>query len=326
MDKPDFLLENLWLPLGVTVLGGLVLAGLAATVSKAVRRRFWSPIGRGLRWATTVRLTTTARVAAAGKAADDAMQTQRGQYEKVLRDTNKSLETTQVRLAALIDQKEAARAAGFEAGRALAAAELRTAEARADAEKAEAARVRGVAAEAINQMQRELDEAKELARKAGLEQVENHGRLMEYARAQGAAEGRAEAEAEVAAQRAAMTVRPVWRLRELAEGSGGPGFALFNVQPNVDQLSDVSLETSTSRFAFDGPSQWPGQMDGRVVFWGERLGFGRSRDIVFDVHYRDGNGDWGRGEAVLPAPTLKPVGPMLAKMDPDDPLGPLPRF
>lgn len=57
----DSLLLYLWLPLLVTVVGGLILAGVLAIFVAPVREKFWKPIGRGLRWLTSIRLTTVAR-------------------------------------------------------------------------------------------------------------------------------------------------------------------------------------------------------------------------------------------------------------------------
>lgn len=60
MTEDDWL-RVLWLPLLVTIVGGLALAGILAIFSRTVRDKFWKPIGRRLRWLTTVRVTTVAR-------------------------------------------------------------------------------------------------------------------------------------------------------------------------------------------------------------------------------------------------------------------------
>lgn len=50
-----------WVPLLVTIVGGLVIVGILAFFSANVRDKFWRPIGRGLCWLATIRITTTAR-------------------------------------------------------------------------------------------------------------------------------------------------------------------------------------------------------------------------------------------------------------------------
>lgn len=57
--NPDYLLENLWMPI---VVAG-VLAGLSAVASKTVRDKFWNPIGRAVVWPRKIRITTTTRKA-----------------------------------------------------------------------------------------------------------------------------------------------------------------------------------------------------------------------------------------------------------------------
>lgn len=60
---PDEVLRLVWIPLGVTVAGGLILAAILAIFVKPVRDKFWKPIGRGFRWLFSLRLTTTKRIA-----------------------------------------------------------------------------------------------------------------------------------------------------------------------------------------------------------------------------------------------------------------------
>lgn len=63
MSADDWL-KYVWLPLAVTVVGGLVVAAILAIFIKPVRERFWKPFGRALRWPFTLRLTTTKKLAA----------------------------------------------------------------------------------------------------------------------------------------------------------------------------------------------------------------------------------------------------------------------
>lgn len=60
MTEDDWL-KLWWLPLLVTIVGTLVVAGVLAIFSRTVRDKFWKPIGGGLRWLTTLRVTTTVR-------------------------------------------------------------------------------------------------------------------------------------------------------------------------------------------------------------------------------------------------------------------------
>lgn len=243
-------LQHLWLPLVVTVLGGLILAGILAIFSKTVRTKFWRPFGRGLWWVTTLRVTTTKRMAERRHAVDAALQ---------------------------------------DAAAALAA------------EKRESARVRGVAAENIVRLQNELKEAREQAAREAAARESLHAKLTEkvseQAQARGRTEGRAEAEAEVAAQRAALSLRPVWRIHDHGDGR----FDLMNTQSGLTEqdVSDVLIAAPLGDFVFHGDSQWPGQFDGRVTFAGERMANGRRFGVTFEIRWRDRNGDWQTGQAAI---------------------------
>lgn len=47
----------------MAIVSGLAIAAILAIFVKPVRERFWKPIGRGIRWLFTLRLTTTKRIA-----------------------------------------------------------------------------------------------------------------------------------------------------------------------------------------------------------------------------------------------------------------------
>lgn len=81
MDKPDFWVENLWLPIIV----GVILLLVAATFNQSVRTKVWGPLLRSawtaLRWPFTVRLTTVGRERRATADWTDAAQAVRDKHE-----------------------------------------------------------------------------------------------------------------------------------------------------------------------------------------------------------------------------------------------------
>lgn len=185
------------------------------------------------------------------------------------------------------------------------------------AERAEAARVRGVAADHIVELQEDLEKARShgaaqlaaaearardeveavraLAKDEAMQAHKRHLRANETAREFGRVQGRAEAMAEVDAQRAVRLPRPVWRIDE---AGGTNSLLLRNMQPDV-VLSDVSLEAPLGDFVFAGPSQWPGPMSGPQPFFGERQGNGRAFGVKFIVRWHDANGDPRMGEVFI---------------------------
>lgn len=211
VDTLEFWVENWWLPLGLLIVG--------ASFSKAVRERVWAPLGRGLRWLTTIRLTTTRKMREAEETAGESIRDQQRQYDALRERARKEADTASIRIAALQDQLELAKAS---------AAEARAA------------------------------------------QVEQHAKVNEYAREMGRTEGRAEAMREVKAQRAALTVRPVWRVREMKNHRESDAFTLSNVQPDAGPLSEVWIESRLNGFLFNSRNQWPGPWHEPVVFRGER--------------------------------------------------------
>lgn len=272
VDEPDFWLRNFWLPIAVTVVGGLVLAALASAVSKTVRQRFWRPIGRGLRWLTTVRLTTTGKVAAARGQADEMIQEQQRQYVEYRRAAEDKLSTARVRIASLTDQVEGARvdgyesgrAAGFQAGRAAAASEIQPrlfeqyakgrTEARAEAETA-------------------IEDARAESWAAG--------------RAKGYAAGRAEGTSSPpASARPDVVVEPVWRITRI----DATNFWLENVQEGVGQISDVRIRTVIGEFSFTSGNQWPGPWGGGAAFSGELVSAGVKLGARMEISWIGPNG------------------------------------
>lgn len=100
----EYWVENWWLPLAV----GLLVLLVGASFSGPAQRRVWRPLGRGLRWVTTIRVTTTARIQASLDEANQVIREQQSQYVALRSAMEKSAETKSVRIAVLEDQLAAA--------------------------------------------------------------------------------------------------------------------------------------------------------------------------------------------------------------------------
>ncbi|MHA6668608.1 hypothetical protein ACX3O0_07035 [Homoserinimonas sp. A447] len=103
-----------WLPLGVVVVGGLVLAGVLAVFSDTVRKKFWRPILRPFRWLATVRPTTTGKQRASRDelvaARADAVRISGTAVEEIVRlqrDTESDRNLAAANLAAAREEVEA---------------------------------------------------------------------------------------------------------------------------------------------------------------------------------------------------------------------------
>lgn len=104
VDTLEFWIENWWLPLAV------VLAGVCITSAgtKSVRERVWKPLGRRLRWLTTIRLTTSGRLRAMQEDANQMIRSQQEQTVAIRDRAVTAADTASVRIAALQDQLGAA--------------------------------------------------------------------------------------------------------------------------------------------------------------------------------------------------------------------------
>lgn len=183
-------------------------------------------------------------------------------------------------------------------------------EARAEA-AAEAARLerRAVTAElrantAEQKAREHVDAMQSYAEDEQRRQLVEQQQKMQLAEEFGRQAGRAEAMQEVEAQRAAPIALPVWRIKSLDTQTNV--FTIDNVEPNA-VAEDVRLEVSPLEFAFDSSVHWPGRFFGPTSWQGERVGGSKRLPITFVVRYRDANGDWRDGAAVLDAPQLKPI-------------------
>lgn len=259
----DELLQQGWLQLAVAVVGGLavaaITAGVAAIFSKKVRANLWRPIGRALAWPfTQIRVTTKHR--------------QR----------------------ALLDELAAARADAVRIRRGGAEEILRLQEELEEARNLGAART----AEAELAIRNEVEAIRSLAQKQIADERRINDSQIELARKSGRDEGRAAALAEVEAQRAALDVKPVWRIVE--NDSGERPFWIRNVQPDAE-AHDISIAAPMGDFTFHTKTQWPGPFPNnrQWPFGGERVGNGRKFGVTFSIRYRDSNGDWQESKATI---------------------------
>lgn len=228
---PDDALKLWWIPLLVTVVGGLVIAGILAIFRPGVRDKFWRPLGRAVAWVFSIRLTTTKR------------------------------------------QRDAA------------------AEARALRERADAA-------EAGREQDQKVMIAEHELRLKGLG-VTHADELRAEAR-RGYQKGLEDAAIELAMERELPRVSPVWRIDYVKDAV----WELRNTQTGA-VVSDVTLECDLKRFAFTGPSQWPGPFAGVGQFEGHRLRLGQVAGVDFTVRYRDELGDHATGAAWLDKASAK---------------------
>lgn len=294
VDKPEYWVENLWLPLVVTIVGGLILTGLASIVSRTVRRRFWRPIGRGLRWLTTLRLTTTGKVAADRETANEMIREQQAQYVALRDESERKLGTAQVQRAALTDQVEAARGVGFEAGRASAAAELKSALADGRAQGR---------AEAVAEGQAEAERARAEGYASGRAEAEQ-------ARAEGYAAGKASGLAVASQQgsrvpasaRVDVVVEPVWHITQ----TGPKQFWLENVQEGVGELADVRIEAVIGEFSFSSGNQWPGTWGRGAGFSGELVSTGTAHGARMEVSWTSPDGRRRKSRTRVEPPPKEP--------------------
>lgn len=292
------------IPLGVAVLGGLIVAGALAIAIKPVREKFWKPIGRPIRWIFGIRLTTPT-----GRASADAEASQLGDEVarlKAVVDSERLQARALVTLAQGQAKSEVTRGE-HEVGllkAALSAAEAKTQEevaaARAKAEASltsakEEAEVK--AALAKHEFDQRTEKTKELSHGRGLAFGHSQGLALGHSQGlvDGIAEGRAQALAEVEAQRAAPLPKPVWSIEEL---NSDQTFRLLNTQPGV-ALSDVSIDAGTDYFTFGGPTQWPGPVADDIQFAGRRMRRGKSFGVTFTISWRDIHGDLQRSDTMI---------------------------
>lgn len=260
MTSDDWL-KFVWLPLLVTVGGGLVLAAILSIFSQAVRVRFWLPIWRGLRWLGSLRITTTTRQKDAADAIVEA-EADRDATSSQLKAVWEALDVRPVRKAStlVMERTEHLRNAA-EAAKKDADAKIQAAHAFAEQQVILAAR--------------------------------KHANELKVAEANARAEGHQEALQQIKEARdVTPLLRPVWQVIPL----GATAFALRNSQSNVE-LSDVSIEAPLADFDFNGDTQWPGPSNGAHRFVGERKRNGRLFGVRFSVRYRDAHGEWQAGEA-----------------------------
>lgn len=267
----DDWLKVWWLPLLVTVVGGLILAGIISIFSKTVRDKFWKPIGRALRSLFTLRVTTTKRQAE--RATELAgLREQAELSTKRFQEVCDALDVTPVLAdSTLVPERIQQLQRASDDAWAHAKAEVARAEAHA---------------------QSQIHATQALAQTQMGEALRIHEGQIELARdtsfKDGYAAGRAEAMAEVQAQRAVPPLQPVWRIDD--PGPGGNRFVLRNMQDGVE-ISDVSVEVDTSEFMFSGPTQTRGPFEGSLTFLGSKSHHGSLFGVDFTVRWRDGNGD-----------------------------------
>lgn len=314
---------------GVQALGGFAGAVLFAVavslVSARARDRFWRPIGRGLRWLTTVRLTTKGEVAAARRQADEAVREQKRQHAELRGQSERALETAQVRIASLTDQVEAegARQAKLVSQLNL-LHEGQAAEARAQgrsegvveaereaAEAVERARAEGHAAgraTAASEMRQRLFEQYAKGRteaQAEAETAIQDARAESWAagRAKGYAAGLAEATSSPPAfARPDVVVEPVWRITRI----DATNFWLQNVQEGVGQISDVRINTVIGEFSFTSGNQWPGAWGDGAAFSGELVSTGVKLGARMEISWTGPNGRQREADARIEPPPREP--------------------
>lgn len=203
-----------------------------------------------------------------------------------------------------------------------AATELQQATDAAAAELTKAARVQLEASAERSKLETEVAAVKSLAQHQMAEQLRISEGQIELARSSGEQDGHARAMREVAAQRAVPIPLPVWRIRA---NKGAPGtFTLENVERRAD-ASDVTVSADPGEFSFDSSARWDGPYTGVHVFAGQRMSVTGRMPVRFTVQYRDERDDWHRDAAVLAPPPIAHVSGKVAKIEPDDPLGPLPK-
>lgn len=291
---PDDWLKFVWLPLAVTIAGTVIAAVVIDRLlpaGKTVRRRFWRPIWNVVRWPFTLRLTTTRRQ---GELA--------AQGSKVRRDAARFREVCD--LLGVWPVREDSTVVPERVQR------LRDA-----AGEAQRSADKQVAAMEVR-LRNEVEATRALARKEIQDQLRINEGQGELARETGRQEGYAEAMLEVAAQREVRLTKPVWRVQK----SESAAIELSNVQEDA-VVSDVGIFAAMGDFAFDSANQWAGPFTEPVRFLGQRVGTGRSLDVTFKVRYRDANGDYETGEAVLAREPRQPVLPVTAKRRAEDGLG-----
>lgn len=265
-----------------------ILVDRLMPAGETMRRRFWRPIWRVVRWPFTLRLTTKRRqdeLAAEGK--------------KVRRDAERFrevcdilevwpvLEDSTVVPERIQHLRDAVSEVQKSADKQIAAMEVRLAG--------------------------EIEATRELARKQIQDQSRINDGQVELARESGRKDGYAEAMLEVAAQRAVPLTKPVWRVQSLP----GLGFELRNVQEDA-VVADVGIFAPMGNFAFESANQWGGPFTEPAYFLGQRVGAGRALDVTFKVKYRDANGDHKTGEAVLARELRKPVLPLAVERRAED--------
>lgn len=260
----------------IAIVGGAIAAIIAAAVlaifKAPVRERFWKPIGRGLRWPFTLRLTTSSRQAVTEREMAllrDKAATNAKRFQEVcdLLDVSPVLPDSTLVQERIQRLQEASGEAWAHAK-----AEIETAQEHA---RSQIAATQSLAEMQMRETARTREREIELAREAAHEE----GRTL----------GRAERTSEVEAQRATPPLQPVWRIDD--PGPGGNRFYLRNMQNGVE-IADVSVEANTNEFMFASSTQTRGPFGESFSFLGSKSHHGVRFGVDFTVRWRDSNGDW----------------------------------
>lgn len=257
--------EEAWL---IAIVGGALATVLAAGLLRifsraALSRKIWQAVSGWVRWPLSLRVTTSARQAAAAATTSklrDAAETNARKYREVC----DVLDVRPVRADSTLVVERIQR-------------------------------LQEASIEAWKHARDQIEATHSLAVQEAARAENEHRLALVAATEAGAEQGRAAALAEIEAQRAVRLPQPVWRVDELQDSDV---LILRNTQPDV-VVSDVSLQVPLGDFAFAGPSQWPGRSTGVVEFRGTRQGNGRAFGVRFIVHWRDAHGDPRVGEAFV---------------------------
>lgn len=278
-----------WQQFSVQAFGGaagtLLVSALSA-LSPKVREKLWKPIGRGLRWLTTVRLTTSGKVEAEeARHADEIRQLKQLHTAETAeaRAQGRSEGVVQTRAEteqAAVDAIEHARAEGHAAGRAAVASEMQP-------------RLFEQYAKGRTEAQAEAETAIKDAR----------AESWAAGRAKGYAAGRAEATSSPpASARPDVVVEPVWRITRI----DATNYWLENVQEGVGQIGDVRIRTVIGEFAFTSGNQWPGPWGKGAAFSGELVSTGVKLGARMEISWTGPSGRQHEADARIEPPPREP--------------------
>lgn len=260
-------LKDYWLPVLVAVSAGLILSSF----SKVARERFWAPVWHGIRWVSTLRITTSKRQRMQTDAVANA-EANRDRSAAQLRAVWDALDVQPVREDSTLVVERIAH-------------------------------LRDIAELARRDAQAQIEAAQSLAEQQMRQAAKQHANELNAAVASARAEGRQQALQLMKEEREATPLlRPVWRVIPL----DGDVFVLNNTQSGVE-LSDVSIAAELGDFEFVGDTQWPGPSVGANKFRGERKRNGRLFGVRFTIRYRDAHGEWQVGEAWIDKEPRKAV-------------------